>query len=157
MTEQDQPEPQQPELEPTELDLSTLSRIGTLAKETGLKTSTLRYYEKVGLIKPEAYSDAGYRLYSDLTMRTLCFIQNAKSFGFSLEDIRTILSISGEHSCSTRIVRIKIEKKIKDIQHQIKELTEICETLYSLKCLCKGTTTIGCCPIMSSLYDKKQA
>ncbi len=66
--------------------------IGQLAKRVGLRTSTLRYYEEQALLKPNARSAAGYRLYDAGAEQTLHFIQRAQRLGFSLADIRILLN-----------------------------------------------------------------
>lgn len=70
----------------------TLQTIGQLAKQIGVRPSTLRYYEEEGLLQPTSRSEAGYRLYDDQAEQTLHFIQRAQRLGFSLADIRTLLT-----------------------------------------------------------------
>lgn len=65
--------------------------IGQLAKQVGMPTSTLRYYEQEGLIVPDGRSEAGYRLYKPEQAQRLRFIQRAQRLGFSLADIGTLL------------------------------------------------------------------
>ncbi len=65
--------------------------IGQLAKRAGVKTSTLRFYENEGLLRPDERSQSGYRLYSSEAEQTLRFIQRAQRLGFALEDIRRFL------------------------------------------------------------------
>lgn len=68
-----------------------LQTIGQLARQVGVRTSTLRYYEQEGLLPPSGRSEAGYRLYDAAAEQTLRFIQRAQRLGFSLADIRTLL------------------------------------------------------------------
>lgn len=65
--------------------------IGQLAKQVGLRTSALRYYEAQGLLTPAERTDSGYRLYDPKSADTLRFIQRAQRLGFSLADIRILL------------------------------------------------------------------
>lgn len=65
--------------------------IGQLAKQVGMPTSTLRYYEQEGLLTPNGRSEAGYRLYKPEQAQRLRFIQRAQRLGFSLADIGTLL------------------------------------------------------------------
>lgn len=69
----------------------TLLSIGQLAKQANLRTSTLRYYEKEGLLTPAGRTPAGYRTYHPTALQTLHFIQRAQRLGFSLADIRHLL------------------------------------------------------------------
>jgi DNA-binding transcriptional MerR regulator len=65
--------------------------IGQLAKQAGVRTSTLRFYEEEGLLAPSARSDAGYRLYPPEAIRRIEMIHRAQRLGFSLSDIRPLL------------------------------------------------------------------
>lgn len=66
-------------------------RIGELAKATGLTVRTLRHYDQIGLLRPEARTSGGYRLYTDAEVRRLQQIRSLQSLGFSLERIGTLL------------------------------------------------------------------
>ena len=76
--------------------------IGEVAERTGLSAPTIRYYESIGLVKPPARSEAGYRRYSDTTVEELRFIKKAQALGFSLDEIAEILKLSraGRRPCS---------------------------------------------------------
>jgi len=65
--------------------------IGQLAKQVGVRTSTLRFYEKEGLLAPDDYTEAGYRLYAAEAAAKIRLIQRAQRLGFSLADIRPLL------------------------------------------------------------------
>jgi DNA-binding transcriptional MerR regulator len=62
--------------------------IGKLAERTSISTDTLRYYEKMGLIKAASRSESGYRIYGEEAERILQFIRGAKTLNFTLEEIR---------------------------------------------------------------------
>ena len=68
--------------------------IGELAERTGVSAPTIRYYESLGLLKPPARSNAGYRRYSDEAIQELTFIRKAQALGFSLEEIAEILKLT---------------------------------------------------------------
>lgn len=72
--------------------MNKLLTIGQLAKKAGMRTSALRYYEEQGLLSPIQRSESGYRLYAPQAQETLHFIQRAQQIGFSLADIRTLLT-----------------------------------------------------------------
>lgn len=93
--------------------------IGELARRVGMRTSTLRYYEQEGLLKPAARTEAGYRLYTEEGEKTLRFIQRAQRLGFLLADIRQMLP--GQDVSNERIVTIA-EDRLVDIERQLTEL-----------------------------------
>lgn len=66
-------------------------RVGELADRSGLSASTLRYYEKLGLLRPASRNASGYREYTKETLDQLALIQRAKELGFSLREIRALL------------------------------------------------------------------
>lgn len=76
--------------------------IGDLAKRTGCKVPTIRWYEEVGLLPAPARTEGGHRAYGAGHLRRLDFIRHAREFGFPLEAIRTLLDLAdqpGQQSC----------------------------------------------------------
>ena len=65
--------------------------IGDLAGQTGVAPSALRYYESAGLLRAEARTESGYRVYGSRAARRLLFIQRAKSLGFKLSEIKRLI------------------------------------------------------------------
>lgn len=65
--------------------------VGEVAKLAGISIRTLRYYDEIGLLKPSAITDAGYRVYDDADLETLQQILFFRELDFSLEDIRNIM------------------------------------------------------------------
>lgn len=66
--------------------------IGELARQVGLRTSALRYYEAEGLLEPSGRTEAGYRLYAPESVDLVRLIQRAQRLGFSLAEIRTLMT-----------------------------------------------------------------
>lgn len=92
--------------------------IGMLAKKARLAPSVLRYYEKEGLLKPTRRTAAGYRLYGPEAVKTLLFVTRAKRLGFSLNDIRKLLSPREEAGIAARITQdrfLEIERRLTNL------------------------------------------
>jgi DNA-binding transcriptional MerR regulator len=70
--------------------------IGRLAELTGVKISTIRFYEQNDLVPPMGRTEGGQRRYDESAVRRLHFIRHARDLGFNVEDIRQLLSLS-EH------------------------------------------------------------
>lgn len=96
--------------------------IGQLARRTGVRTSTLRYYEAQGLLAPARRSEAGYRLYAPEAEQTLHFIQRAQRLGFSLADIHVLLRTEREDNLSDEALLAVAEQRYLALERQATEL-----------------------------------
>src|SRR6266852_6347945 len=77
-------------------------QIGKVAEQTGLSIDTIRFYQKIGLVKQSARSEGGFRLFSETEIGDLVFIQKAQELGFSLTEIKqlSVLNQQHDHACS---------------------------------------------------------
>ena len=129
--------------------------IGTLAELTGVTADTLRYYEKLKLLKAEARSSAGYRLYSPDTVHVVRFIRGAKALTFTLEEIRQLLVINTSDKATCAEMVRHTENKIIEANNKIEELKEIKRVLASLVKRCpRDGTSIKACPIIDHIRGK---
>ncbi len=87
-----------------------------------MRTSTLRYYEKEGLIQPATRTEAGYRLYDPEAEQTFYFIQRAQRLGFSLGDIRTLLADWQQNELSREALLQTAEARYLALEQQITPL-----------------------------------
>ncbi len=99
-----------------------LKTIGQLAKQVGVRTSTLRYYEDEGLLFPTRRTEAGYRLYDEQAEQTLYFIQRAQRLGFSLSDIGTLLEGWQNNDLSDEAIIETAEARYLALERQITPL-----------------------------------
>ena len=76
--------------------------IGDLAKATGTKVVTIRYYEQVGLLPEPTRTEGNYRAYSPEHLRRLRFIRRCRDLGFTLDQVRGLLRLSSQkdNACS---------------------------------------------------------
>ena len=82
-------------------------QIGSLAKANGVSVQTVRYYERYGLLPKPQRKASSYRIYTDEHVRRLQFVLQAKTLGFTLDEIKEIISLSQRHECPCgRVVRI---------------------------------------------------
>lgn len=86
--------------------------IKEVSQSIGLNSSAIRYYEKQGLISTISRSTNNYRVFDKQTIERLIFIKKAKSLGFSLEEIRKILTLKSEGNYPCNYVNKKIQDKI---------------------------------------------
>ena len=139
-----------------ESPLGSNMRIGELSKHTGFKVETLRYYEKLGLLSPVSRTSSGYRRYDSGSLKVLQFIHQAKSVGFSLNEIAELLTLRVErdqHSCAE--VKIIAEKKLEQIESKITELAKMRDALYKITDICSGGDEPATrCTILNALDDE---
>ncbi len=95
--------------------------IGALARRLNVSTSTLRFYEREGLLVPERRSASGYRLYPPSAEQTLRFIRRAQRLGFALNDIRLLLQGDGEAGSGDDVMGIA-EQRFLDIERRLTEM-----------------------------------
>jgi MerR family copper efflux transcriptional regulator len=109
----------------------TTYTIGQVADRTGFAASTLRYYEGIGLVDPVTRTDAGYRLYDEMTLTRLGFIGRAKQLGCTLGEITDLVGIWDGERCGPvqRRFHELVTTKIADAEHQIAELTALVDQL----------------------------
>jgi MerR family mercuric resistance operon transcriptional regulator len=118
--------------------------IGRLAQAAGVPVSTVRYYERAGLLKPEARSGANYRVYSRRSLERLEFIRSAQAVGLSLGDVEKMLDVatpgadvgagdahraSSEPCRPCREVVALAERRLVDVREKLKHLRTVERTL----------------------------
>ncbi len=104
---------------------ATEYRIADVARRTGFTTSTLRYYEEIGLLGAPARTEAGYRLYDEASVTRLRFIARAKQLGCTLDEIADLIEAWDGDRCAPVSTRLEalVEAKLSDTAQRITELT----------------------------------
>lgn len=130
--------------------------IGRVARGAGVNIQTVRYYERRGLLSPEAYRDSGYRLYTDDAVRKIRFIKNAQELGFTLEEIAGLLRLRVGRRARCEDVRRKAQAKLGQVDEKIERLRAMRRVLDSLVRTCSKRGTTDACPILRSLEGGKR-
>lgn len=125
--------------------------IGKVAKGAGLGIETVRFYEREGLINPPDRTASNYRIYPQRDILRLHFIKRAKSLGFTLKEIKDLLSLRHDPQATKADVKQQTETKIADIEQKISDLTRIKDILKSLDNSCDGHGPTSDCPILDAL------
>lgn len=120
--------------------------IGQLAQAADVPASTVRYYERVGLLRPTARSASNYRLYSSEDLERLRFIRAAQATGFSLDDIRVL---SRPAPCGR--VQERIEARLEDVSARIRALQHVRRVLASALEVCRRHEPSGRCGVLDSI------
>lgn len=124
--------------------------IGQAAKSSAVSAKMIRHYESIGLLPKAQRTDSGYRLYDDSDVHTLRFIQRARSLGFPLETIRTLLALWRNKRRSSAQVKDLSERHIADLERKIAEMQSMVRTLKHLAHHCHGDERPDC-PILDDL------
>lgn len=122
--------------------------IGEAAESLHSSPDTLRYYEKIGLVRP-ARTQGGRRMYGRADLERLRFIQRAQAVGFSLAEIRQLLELRRDPVRCSASVRVLATNKLDELSAKLETLRRMNNELSLLLGLCSGDTEH--CPILDSL------
>jgi Cu(I)-responsive transcriptional regulator len=125
--------------------------IGEAADRSRLPAKTIRYYEEIGLIRPDR-GENGYRDYGDKDVHKLRFLHRSRGLGFSVEECRQLLALYEDKSRASADVRDIASSKLNEIDRKIRELVELKRTLEHLVHACHGNDRPDC-PILEELAE----
>jgi DNA-binding transcriptional MerR regulator len=131
----------------------TLLTIGKLARASHVHIDTIRYYERQGLVVPEARTAARYRLYSLESLRRMLFIRKAQGLGLSLTEIAQLMHFGVDPGATKADVLGLTTQKIEMYRAKIQELQTLQYTLVQVAQRCDGDASPASdCPILEFLY-----
>lgn len=130
-------------------------KVGEIADKVGVNVETLRYYEKIKLMPKPKRIESRYRIYGEADLKRLLFIKRAKELGFTLKEIKELLSLKIDSEARCGDVKHLAEHKLEDIKKRIKDLKNIETVLRKLinQCLCEEISTDEC-PILEVIDPK---
>ena len=129
--------------------------ISQLAKRGDVNIQTVRYYERQGLLAPTSRTEAAYRIFSAESVRRIRFIKRAQELGFSLNEIKDLLSLRIDAHTTQTDIRNRTQAKIADVEQKILHLQAIHASLLRMAEDCSGCGSLKDCPILESL-DKEE-
>jgi len=124
--------------------------IGQASTASGVSAKMIRHYEQIGLTREPARSLSNYRSYSENDLHVLRFIRRARTLGFSVADIRELLSLWQSKSRSSASVKKIARRHIDELKRKIGELQSMADTLEHLARHCHGDHRPDC-PILDDL------
>ncbi|MGY1858477.1 heavy metal-responsive transcriptional regulator [Modestobacter sp. SYSU DS0290] len=100
-------------------------RVAELAEAAGVSGDTVRYYERVGLLRPPARTAAGYRSYPHDELDRLRFVQGAQRLGLRLADIRELLAVRDTGSCACEPAEQLLRRRLAELDAELDRLTRL--------------------------------
>ncbi|WP_339911656.1 heavy metal-responsive transcriptional regulator [Symmachiella dynata] len=125
--------------------------ISQLAKAAEIPTTTIRYYERIGLVEPDNRSQGNYRLYSGESLNKLKFIRASQAIGFTLEDVKALLSDDDGSIPTCDNVQSLIEERLADIEQRLKDLRRVRKVLKNALEQCQTQKKTDCCQVVAEL------
>ncbi|GAA0535281.1 DNA-binding transcriptional MerR regulator [Rhizomicrobium palustre] len=126
--------------------------IGDLSRETGVKVTTIRYYESIGLLAEPPRSEGGRRMYGAAHLRRLKFIRHARDLGFEVDAIREMLALSDEPDKSCARVDAITRQHLLAVEDKISRLTLLRNELSRMMKACRHGR-VSECRILDTLAD----
>ena len=126
-------------------------KIGEVARQAELSIDAVRFYEREGLLGRVKRSPAGQRQYDDETVRRLAFVRRATALGFSLAEVKSLLTLRVSARMPCDRVRERALTKLADIDRRIAELQQMRGALARLAAGCDDGAARGTCPLLDEL------
>ena len=136
--------------------MSSHYTIGQLAREACVPTSTVRYYERRGLLRPDSRSKGNYRVYGEAALEKLLFVRSAQSAGFTLGDIDTLLEFRDSDSAPCKEVQGLIAARLDKVVEQTKHLNDVDRMLREWMKVCHDAERSGRCGVLEGLQAPKE-
>ena len=129
----------------------TVLTIGQLARRADVGVETVRFYQRKGLLAEPDRRPSGYRQYDEVVVDRLRFIKRGKELGFTLNEIKDLLSLRLDTSTTCAEVKERAEEKIGDIKAKIRTLQQMKKALVKVTKACSGRGGTSECPILEAL------
>lgn len=130
-------------------------RIGEAARHSGVSAANIRYYEREGLLPPQARADNDYRLYSDADLHRLRFIRLCRAMDMSLDEVRTLLGLDLRDKADCATARAALDAHLGHVRERLAELQALEKDLMALRGRCDGSDDH--CHIIEALHAQADA
>ncbi|MEO5623912.1 MAG: heavy metal-responsive transcriptional regulator [Dokdonella sp.] len=131
--------------------------IGEIARRAEVGIDTVRYYERNDLLPVPERRPSGYRQYHESDVQRLSFIRRAKELGFSLAEIRELLTLSTDRERGVNGIKARAKARVVDLDARIREMQRVRRGLQVLIDGCPGHGKLQGCPILGALTRKENA
>ena len=131
-----------------------LLSIGNIARLAGVPLTTVRFYERANIVRPDGRTGANYRVYSSEAVARIRFTRRAQELGFTLREVKELLALRSGEGSSCKKVRATASAKIADIDTRIRSLKRISRALARLAHECDTHAGRSGCPLLEYLEGK---
>lgn len=130
--------------------------IGELARDTGTKVETIRWYERDGTMPAPIRTAGGHRTYTEAHRSRLAFIRHARELGFSLQDVRELLKLTDEPERSCATADAIAQQHLVAVRSRISRLQALeAELMRMVEACCGGR--VADCHVIEILADHSHA
>ncbi len=126
--------------------------IGDLSRATGVKPTTIRWYDQEGWLPSPARTEGGHRSYGAAHLRRLGFIRHARELGFESVAIRALLDLADRPDTDCGQVHSLATEQISEIDARLRRLAALRTELVRMATSCEGGV-VGECRIIETLAD----
>lgn len=126
--------------------------IGKLSSATGVKVTTIRYYESIGLMSEPDRSQRGQRVYDDIGVQRLSFIRHARDLGFPMDAIRDLIELQTTPAKTCDAVDRIVSEQLEDVRTRLEQLKALEKELERISANCVGGKGESC-RVMEALND----
>lgn len=133
------------------MHLDSTYTIGQLAGAAALPTSTVRYYERQGLLQPAKRRENNYRVYHYDMLQRLRFIRAAQATGFTLADVRMLLTLCDGDTPLCQDVQPLLVKRLDEVTQRLQAMQHLQRLLQAMLALCQAQEQDALCPLIESL------
>lgn len=126
--------------------------IGGLAKAAGVNVETIRFYQRIGMLRAPEKPDRGVRRYAETDLARLRFVKRAQELGFALAEVRSLLSLEEAQSCTA--ARNLAVQKLEVVTTRLADLARMRDALQGLIARCDRRPGKHACPIIETLAGR---
>lgn len=130
--------------------------IGQLASSGEVATSTVRYYERAGLLNPSGRTEGNYRVYTREALERLRFIRAAQAAGFTLGDIASLIQFRDGETTPCKEVQSLIQHRLMELRKRLKELRQVEKHLRTALAVCQRAEEEGRCEVLEKLTTSSE-
>ena len=126
-------------------------KIGAMAKATGTRVETIRYYEREGLLPETARSEGNFRVYTDEHVQRLAFIRHCRALDMPLIDVKRLLDFVVHPEADCGDINRLIDSQLERVRKRLNSMQALEKQLVALRAQCDENSTARECGILHEL------